>query len=261
MTELYGLLGHPIAHSRSPALHRRWFAEHGIDAAYHSFDTDDPAAIDAAFVLGLRGANLTTPLKCVDSDRIRREPDAEAIGAVNVLIRDRAGWIGANTDGEGFLRSLALRGVSPDGRRCVVFGAGGAARAVAVTLARSGAASIAIRARDPAQAERLAGRVGASAGPIDAQAAAGAELVVVATAGRAEALGSIDLDHLGPAPVWADLNYWDPHPPGFDRARSAGCTTVDGWGMLVFQGAAAFERWTGRTVDAAALVLRGSETL
>jgi shikimate dehydrogenase len=248
-TAVYALLGSPVARSRSPALHNAWFAETGRNAVYVALEVRDGAAIDAAWAIGLRGANLTTPLKELAVGRVRCDGDAAAIGAVNLLVREDGGWVGGNTDAEGFVRSLEARGIAIAGRRCVVLGAGGAARAVVVGLRRRGAGEIAVRARRPERAREVAALVGGSGAALDRGAARGADLVVVATSGRVGALAELDLDRLGADPVWVDLNYWDPDPPGSARAGAAGCAVVDGLGMLEWQAALSFERWTGIAVQ------------
>lgn len=257
MTAVYALLGRPVHHSRSPALHNGWFRAFGIDAVYVALEVPAGAedrVVDAVRTLGLAGANATVPLKerlvgAVD----RLTDDARAIGAVNVLVRDPpdGALVGANTDAEGFCRSVEGAGHALAGRHVAIVGAGGAARAVAWGVAGRGAASVRIAARDPARGEALAVAVGASeacavrSGPIDAGFVAGADVLVVATSGRAPAIAALDPAALAPGAVWVDLNYWDPEPIGLRAAAAAGCATVDGSGMLTWQAALAFELWTG----------------
>lgn len=248
-TAVYGLVGTPVAHSRSPALHNAWFAAAGIDAVYVTFDTDDPQAPAHAHALGVAGLNVTTPLKAAAlAAAVSADADAVRVGAANVLVRTPRGWHAANTDVEGLCRSIEASGVPIAGRRAVILGAGGAARAAAVGLAARGA-TVDVLARRPDEAARVAALVGGGAGAIDDAGIAGRDLVVVATKGRAEAVAALDPRRLAAGAAWVDLNYWDPDPPGAGAARAAGCAVVDGWGMLVHQAALAFERWTGRAPD------------
>jgi shikimate dehydrogenase len=248
-TPVYGLIGTPVAHSLSPGLHNRWFADAGIDAAYVAFDTADPRAPAHAFALGVAGLNVTTPLKAAAlASAASADADAARVGAANVLVRTPRGWHAANTDVEGLCRALEAAGVQIALRRAVILGAGGAARAAAVGLAARGA-TVDVLARRPEEAARVAALVGGGAGAIDDAGVAGRDLVIVATKGRAEAVAALDPGRLAPGAAWMDLNYWDPDPPGFAAARAAGCAVVDGWGMLVQQAALAFERWTGVAPD------------
>ena len=209
-------------------------------------------ALDAARDLGLAGANLTTPLKERALGRLELEPSARAIGAVNLVLRDGDRWIGANTDAEGFCRSVEARGVEIPGRAAAVIGTGGAARATALGLAGRGARALRVLGRRPEAARGVAlaveaafPRVSCTVGPIGTNAIAGAEIVVVATSGRPSSVAALDPAVLAEGAAWIDLNYWDPDPPGFAAAAARGCVVVDGSGMLAWQAALSFERWTG----------------
>jgi shikimate dehydrogenase len=255
-TQVFAVLGRPVRHSASPALHNAWFAAHGLDAVYVALEVPEgaePRVVDAVRALGLAGANVTAPLK----DRVVDQLDAldetaRAVGAVNTIAREGDALVGANTDVEGFCRSVEARGVDLRGRDAVILGAGGAARAVAVGLAHRGAARIRIAARRPERAAIVAGQVGRAfpdasllSVPMGDRAIAGADLVVVATSGRPAAVAASDPAALAEGAVWVDLNYWDPDPVGFRAAAARGCHTIDGRGMLHWQAALSFERWTG----------------
>ncbi len=256
-TGVVALLGRPVAHSQSPALHNAWFAAAGLDLVYVALEVPPGAedrATDAVRTLGLRGANVTAPLKeRVVAGVDALDADAAATGAVNTLAWDGPRLVGANTDVRGFARSLDEAGVDPAGRRAVVVGAGGAALAVGVALARGGVGSLLFVARRPERAERVGERcrparpgIVVGAAPLEPGALAGAELVVVASSGRAEALDRVDPATLGAGAAWVDLNYWDPDPPGLRRAAEAGLRTASGDAMLRAQAALSFEAWTGR---------------
>lgn len=259
-TRLYGVVGRPVRHSRSPALHNAWFRTHQVDAVYLALEVPDgreDRVLEALDTFGVAGANLTTPLK----ERFvaalpALDPSARAVGAVNLLVREADHWRGANTDAEGFCRSVEAHGVSFTGRIAAVIGTGGAARAVAAGLASRGAREVRILGRRPERAEAIAAALQDpfpgtpfSTGSITSAAIAGAEILAVATAGRASAVGDLDPRSLAPAATWIDLNYWDPDPPGMRSAAATGCTTIDGSGMLVWQAALSFEQWIGVLPD------------
>lgn len=251
-TRVVALIGTPVRHSRSPALHNAWFRAAGIDAVYVALEA--PLDTDAAAMVrgGLWGANLTIPFKRTVLDRVDRlEAEAEVTGAVNTLYRDGDLLVGANTDVDGWATD-ACRHTELAGRRAVVLGAGGAAVAVAYALAKHGVGRVHIANRSPAGAvvDRLrqaAPTVAWSHGALSPDAVADADLVVQAlpAAGRA-AVEALDLDRLAPEGTWFDLNYFDPDPPAFPSVRARGWQTVDGHGMLEAQAALAFQRWAGR---------------
>lgn len=252
-TRLLCVLGHPVAHSRSPELHSAAIAATGVDAVYLAFDVAPEAF--AAAIAGLRalrgwlGANVTIPHKAAAlalADAATEE--AAFVGAANTLFWDEQGRLVAdNTDAVGLQQVLADDiGVAP-GDRAVIVGSGGAARAAAVALGRLGAA-VAVDARRPeagAEVAELAVRAGGAAGADEGPP----RLVVNATPlGRhGERLPERWMG-LGAGQVALDLNV-DPEPSPFLRAAAAGgARAVDGRGMLVAQAVAAFARWTGTRV-------------
>lgn len=255
-TRVLGVIGRPVRHSLSPALHNAWLRHHDIDAVYLALETppgshDVPGAIRA---LGLMGANITVPHKQAVFDGVdRRSPAALACGSVNTVVCEPDGTlIGHNTDGDGFLDALAEVGLDPSGRRVSLLGAGGAARAVAVALARAGVASIAVFNRTRTHAQALADAIDApvSVHPLTPEAfgAMPSELVVqtLPGAGR-EAVRALPL-----APVegaWVDLNYWDPDPPHTAALAASGHLVQSGHAMLLYQAARAFTLFTAVTPD------------
>ena len=238
-TRVVALLGHPVAHSQSPTLHNGWIEQLGLDAVYVAMDGGPACPTDPALLVraGLWGANLTIPLKTrATPDQL--EADAAATGAVNTLYWRDGLLVGANTDVEGFRHSTEAALGSLAGRRCLVLGTGGAARAV-------------IHALQSAQADRVevAGRTDRGLGlpvhllsEVDTR---GFDLVVqtLPAAGRA-AVAALDLPQ-GAGAAWVDLNYWDADPPLASQARAAGIPFVTGHAMLDAQARAAFERWFG----------------
>ncbi|MCA1596033.1 MAG: shikimate dehydrogenase, partial [Chloroflexi bacterium] len=162
-TRLVGVMGHPVGHSLSPAMHNAAFQALGLDYCYVPFDVAPEAVGDAlrgAQALGLVGLNVTIPHKpAVYREMDVLTPGARAVEAVNTVeIRDGL-LIGHNTDGEGFARSLETAGVLVAGRRVTIVGAGGAARSVAASCVQRSAASVVVLSRRPEQAIELCGRL------------------------------------------------------------------------------------------------------
>ena len=254
-----GVIGSPIAHSLSPVLHNAAFAALGL-AGWHSFAFEVPGgeagrALEDVVRHGLRGLSVTMPHKAdvaaavgVCSDVARR------LDAVNCVLNREGTLFGTNTDGQGFIDALA-RGVGfdPAARRCLVVGAGGAARAVILALAEAGAAEVAVLNRTPARAAEAAMLAGAAGLVVtgDVAAAVGrADLVVNATpvgmaGGQNAEAWPLAPELLRPGQVAADLVYVPRPTAWLERAAAAGATPLDGLGMLVHQAAAQLVLWTG----------------
>lgn len=255
-TRVAGVMGSPIAHSLSPALHNAGYEALGLDWAYVAFEVPAGgavAALDAVRALGLGGLNVTMPHKADVAAAVDHlTPTAAALGAVNTVVPEADGLLGDSTDGPGFLAALTDEGFDPAGRRCLVLGAGGAARAVVHALGTAGASvDVTARRREAAivAAELADGRV---VGP---EAADGAELVVNATpVGMARTPGlPVDPARLGSGQLVVDLVY-DPRDTELLRAaRARGAATADGVGMLVHQAALSFRAFTGEDAPLAAL--------
>ena len=255
---LAGVIGHPVAHSKSPTLHGYWLKTYGLEGHYVPMDVapDDLEAVlrtlpNAGFV----GANVTVPhkeaaLRLADevSDR------AQKIGAANTLVFRADGSIYAdNTDGYGFMENLR-RGASdwvPSDGPAVVFGAGGAARAVLQGLIDAGVPQILLSNRTRARAEQLQTEFGPSITVVDwdqvGDVLNGASLVVNTSSlgmqGQPEL--PVPLDGLQPGSVVTDLVYAPLKTHLLQVAEDAGCVTVDGLGMLLHQAVPGFEAWFG----------------
>jgi shikimate dehydrogenase len=181
-----------------------------------------------------------------------RTPTAERLGAVNCVADDQGAWLGDSTDGAGLLGALARGGrFQPDGRRCLVVGAGGAARAVVAALGDAGAAEVVVVNRT-AQRAALAAALAGPAGRVGtAEDARTCDLVVNATpagmggVSRGPDGWPIDPDLLGPGQLVVDLVYHPPVTRWLEAAAARGATTMNGLGMLVHQAALLIERWTG----------------
>ncbi len=243
-----------MAHSLSPVIHNAGFAALDLDWTYVAFPVPAGGAADAVAAMrtmGIEGLNVTMPHKAgVIAALDRVSPTAALLGAVNTIHRVGGELHGESTDGDGFVDALRHdEGFEADGRRAVVFGAGGAARAVVLALARAGAASITVVNRTPESAQRTAALAG-SRGVVGSEATVdAADLVVNATplgmAGVGEGELPLDPARLGKGQVVVDLVYHPLRTPLLVEARARGAVAVTGLGMLIHQAAHAFRLWTG----------------
>jgi shikimate dehydrogenase len=247
LMDVAAVIGFPIRHSLSPAIHNAAFDELGLDWIYLQLAVppDRPAdGVRALRLLRASGANVTMPHKLgVVPSLDCLTAEAEALGAVNTIAREGARLIGHNTDGAGFLAAIREEaGFEPRGCRALIVGAGGAARAVAVALALGGA-TVTVEARRPRQAEAVA-HLAPGIQMLPWGEPADADLVVQATSARQD----LPLDALpfGPDVLAVDLIYSPPPTPFLDAAARAGARALGGLGMLVHQAALSFELWTGR---------------
>lgn len=255
-TRVAAVIGSPIRHSLSPAIHNAAFRSLDLDWVYVALEVADgavPAALDGVRALGIEGLSVTMPHKdAVAAGVDDLSDDARVLGAVNCVVRDGSRLTGHNTDGPGFLGGLrAAAGLDVAGARCVVLGAGGAARAVIRSLAVAGAADVAVVNRTPHRGEaaaRLAGAVGRVGVADDVTTA---DLLVNATSvGMGAEPGApaplpIAAELLHGGLVVADLVMHPVTTPLLQAAAERDATPVDGLGMLVHQAALAFELWTG----------------
>jgi len=236
-------------------MHNAAFRSTGLDWIYVALEVAAGgvgAALDGARALHMGGLSVTIPHKAAAAGEVDElSTAAAAIGAVNTVVPAGEGRLrGENTDGDGFLRSLADENFDPAGRRCLVLGAGGAARAVIHALAGAGAGEVVVVNRSADRA-RAAVALAGSGGRIGSTAdVAAADLVVNATplglTGIEIDTLPVDPDLLGPGQLLLDLI---PNPavtPLMAAARRRGAQAVGGLGMLVHQGALAFELWTGQ---------------
>ncbi len=258
MTRLAAVIGHPVRHSLSPAMHNAVFAAAALDWRFVTFDIvpgGAAAAIGSMAVLDIGGFAVTMPHKEQAAGAVDDvDPAARALRSVNtVVLRDDGTTFGASTDGRGFVDSVVAAGHDVVGMRVVVLGAGGAARAIVDALGRAGADDISIVNRTTATATEAA-RLSdvAHVGVIDDVAQA--DLLVNATS---IGMGTDDLP-LGPAWLRADLVVADIvyHPLEtalLRAARHEGAHVVDGLGMLVHQAVLQQELWTGLRPDPAVL--------
>ncbi len=268
MTRVYGIFGWPVAHSRSPAMHNAAFAALGLDAVYVPLAVQPERlgrAVEALRALGIAGVNVTLPHKTEVIPLLDEiTPAARAMAAVNTVIRREQWLVGDNTDAEGLARSLREAQVALHGASAVVLGAGGAARAAVFGLASSGALRITVAARNRAAATALVAELAAHAPAVtlatcglDAEltsALSSCSLLIQATSATLGASGAADafaaslpLEALPASATVCDLVYKPLRTAVLARADRLGLRTVDGLGMLLHQGALAFERWTEQT--------------
>ena len=262
-TRIVGVIGDPVEHSRSPQMHNAAFAKAGLDYVYVPFHvrSDDLAdAITGFKAINVVGINVTLPHKqAVIPSLTSISREAELIGAVNTLSFNDGEIHGDNTDAPGVLRALEENeNMSvPIGEAVVVLGAGGAARAVVVALALAGVASITIANRTVEKAvslaEEMARKTGVpmyGMGLTDSRlrAAVHQSVLLINTATTSMDANHpllISADWFQQRSIVYDIVYTPPVTPLMQAANARGCRTLGGIGMLVHQGAIAFEKWTG----------------
>ncbi len=266
MARRLGIFGFPIGHSLSPAFQQAALDHYEIYARYEAWETS-PADLGAAVArlrdCGYMGANVTVPHKVEVMAHLDEVDElARLIGAVNTIVKRGERLIGHNTDAGGFVESLRRAGgFDPEGRRALLLGAGGAARAAAFALARGGASELVIANRTLERAAALAAELGGDGDGVIAihladaaslgEAAAHADLVVNSTTVGMRHTPEQDKSPLpdgvlGCGSVVYDMVYNPARTPLLAQAELAGATAVGGLSMLIHQGAAAFELWTGK---------------
>jgi shikimate dehydrogenase len=262
-TRLCGIIGDPVEHTMSPAMHNAAFKKLGLNYLYVPCRVkvaDLGKAIDGMRALNIRGLNVTIPHKVnVIPFLDKLDPMVEGIGAVNTIVNDEGVLTGYNTDASGFIQSLAEEGIEPKGKRVVILGAGGASRAISFVLAeREASLAILNRSEELSWAEELTKSISRRFGrPIEAlelneknlrKVLEKVDIVVNATS-----VGMSPNTNETPIPsrlIRPDMAVFDAvYNPVKTRllqeAKAAGARTLSGLNMLVWQGAVAFERWTG----------------
>ena len=255
---LAGVLGWPVAHSRSPTIHNFWLGHYGIAGRYVLLPVPPEKlslALPGLAVLGFRGCNVTTPHKQAVMALIDRvNPLAKRIGAVNTIVVEKDGSLtGFNNDGNGFIQSLrdAKPAWRPDSGPIAVVGAGGAGRAVVASLAEQGAREIRLINRTFERAQAIATEYGPplTAVPWEQRndALDGVALLANATTQGTAGKPPLDirLDRLPRDAIVGDLIYVPPETPLLRAARARGNLTVNGLGLLLNQARPAFQAWFG----------------
>ena len=259
---LAGVIGMPVAHSRSPTIHNFWLNAHGLRGAYVPLAVQPERLKDALaglVALGFRGCNVTMPHKQTAMPLLHRVNEtARRIGAVNTIVVEADGTLsGFNNDGNGFVQSLrdARPGWRADEGPILLLGAGGAARAVVVALLENGARDIRIANRTPEKAQAIAAEFGSaiSTAAWDDRSAAVADVALLINSTDRGMVGKpaldIDLTRLSSGTLVADLIYTPLETPFLAYARGRGCTTVNGLGLLLNQARLAFQAWFGVLPD------------
>ncbi len=248
-----GVLGWPVGHSRSPRLHGFWLERYRIDGAYVPLPVAPEhfaAAVRGLAAAGFAGANVTLPHKLAAASLCdERDVSAERAGAVNTLVFRHGRILGSNTDGFGFLANLRDHGVDPAAGPALVLGAGGAARAVAASLAEAGA-PVFVTARRTEEADRLAATLpGLRTLPWVAREAALAEMALVVNTTAAGMTGreplALELDRAAAGLAVADVIYVPRETNLLAAARTRGLVAVGGLGMLLHQARPGFAAWFG----------------
>jgi len=250
-TALYGIIGHPVGHSLSPSMHNAGFRALGIDAVYLAFDVGPGRLSDALLgvrALGIRGLSVTIPHKEAVIPLLDEvDETAGTMGAVNTIFFRDGRLLGMNTDWLGVVKALEVE-TALAGRKVLVLGAGGSARAVAFGLTKRGA-TVHIANRTPEKARVLAGLFGGTWSGLDGIGDVGASILVNTTSvGMAPeaSVSPVPAEILPGVDVVMDLVYRPRETRLLREAREAGCRVVDGLSMLLHQGVAQFELWTGR---------------
>lgn len=265
-TRVAAVIGDPVRHSLSPAIHNAAFAALGLDWVYLALPVpagQARAAIRGMRALGIEGLNVTMPHKTAVAKVVDRlTPAAEALRAVNTVARIGGELLGDSTDGTGFVNALRDdEGIDPVGMRFLVVGAGGAARAVVRAVGEAGAAEVVVAARRSRQASACA-RLAGTAGRVGTVEEVGeVDVIVNATPiGMGEVVAfpgtattPVDPERLSPGQLVVDLVYEPLVTPLVAAARERGVASVNGVGMLVHQAALAFRLWTGEEAPLAAM--------
>ncbi len=270
-SELVGVFGHPVAENPTIVMQEAAFRALGLNWRYLNMEVyphELAAAMQGLRAMNFRGVNLTIPHKVAVLQYLDEvSPDAALMGAVNTVRRNGDRLMGENTDGKGFLRSLREdAGVDPAGKRVVVLGAGGAARAMTVELALAGASHITVvnrnaqrgkalaallNDRTPAQAEFVEWH-GRYAIPSDTDIIANATSIGLYP--NVHEQPDVDYTTITANMVVCDVIPNPPQTPFLRQAADRGARTLDGLGMLVYQGAIALKMWSG--LDAPVAVMR-----
>lgn len=269
-TELIGLFAYPIRHSDSPAMHNLAFAKLGLDYVYLAFEVDRgslPGAIEGLRAMKMRGANISMPNKTVVAQYLDKlSPAAQLCGAVNTIVNDDGVLTGHITDGIGYMAALRDNGIDVSGRKMTLLGGGGAATAIAIQAALEGVGEISMfNARDSfwekarETMEKINGRTKCRANlyPLSDHERLRKEIAGSCTLTNATGVGMKpqegkclipDETYLRPDLAVIDVVYAPRRTPLLEMARSVGCKYMNGLGMMLFQGAAAFQLWTGKSM-------------
>ncbi|MEK5232634.1 shikimate dehydrogenase [Lysinibacillus sp. FSL K6-0232] len=257
MKKWFAVIGDPIEHSKSPAMHNAWFEEMGIDATYipiHVSPHQLASAVAGLKTLGASGWNVTIPHKTAIIPYLDELDElAQKMGAVNTVVRTQEGKLkGYNTDGIGFVRSLEEAvGTDHKNRPVLLVGAGGAARGIAFAMQQQGYRDLTIANRTVANAQAIVDEMemGRAMSLQEAEETLADFSIIVQMTSAGLATGNFSmpfsLDRLTTEAIVADIVYNPLMTPFLQAAEEQGATIVTGLGMFVHQGAIAFEHWLG----------------
>ncbi len=267
-TELIGLMAYPIRHSSSPAMQNEAFAKLGFDYAYLAFEVgadEIEDAVKAIRTLKMRGSNISMPNKTLVGQYLDElSPAARLCGAVNTIVNDNGHLTGHITDGIGFMESLKDNNIDPIGKKVTICGCGGAGTAIEIQAALDGVSEISIFNRKDEfwdrgldNVEKINKNTGCKAALYDLydtdllrREMDSSYLFVNATCTGMKPLEDVsvvpDISYFRPELIVADVPYSPLETKMRKMAKEAGCKTMNGLGMMLFQGSAAFELWTGR---------------
>jgi shikimate dehydrogenase len=268
--ELVGCFGQPVAENPTGAMQEAAFAALGLNWRYLTVEVTPEKLGDAILgmrAFGMRGVNLTIPHKVSVIRHLDQiAPDAALIGAVNTVRREGDQLIGENTDGKGFLRGVRINaGVDPKGKRVVVLGAGGAARAILAELALAGVSDLLVVNRSIQRGEEIVAdlasktnaRIGFQPWLGTYAVPEAADLLVNATSiglyPDVNSMPPVDLRAARPDMLVCDVVFNPPETRFLAAARQRGLPVLDGLAMLVYQGVIGFELWTGRAAPEAVM--------
>lgn len=272
-TELIGLIATPIRHSKSPTMHNEAFAKLGLDYAYLAFEVGKEQLEDAVKgfkALGVRGYNVSMPNKTVIGKYLDKlSPAAELCGAVNTVVNDNGVLTGNITDGIGYMRSLKDKGFDVIGKKMTIVGAGGAATAIEIQAALDGVKEISIFNRKDEFWDRAVQNVKninektnckATLFDLDDKEALRREIADSYLFANATGVGMKPLEgqmvipdasYLRPNLIVTDVVYMPTKTKLLEVAEEVGCPCMNGLGMMLYQGAAAFKMWTGEDMPIA----------
>ena len=267
-TELIGLIAKPIRHSKSPMMHNTAFEALGLDYAYLVFDVDETnlaPAVEGLKALGVKGFNVSMPIKGAIIPYLDEVlPAGRLCNAVNTVINDNGRLIGTSTDGEGFMMACKDAGIDIIGKKITLLGAGGASTAIAMQAGLDGVAEISIFNGDNpfwdravANCEKLNTQTNCKANAyrledterLREELATSVALVNATNIGFGDQTGMSpipDASFLRPDLVVCDVIYIPEKTALLEMAEGVGCKTMNGLGMMLYQGAAAFKMWTGK---------------
>ena len=261
--ELVGLLGDPVNENPTGVMQEAAFAALGLNWRYLTIEVKPDKLAEAMTgvrAFGMQGLNLTMPHKVAVMDYLDEiAPAAKAIGAVNTVRREAGRLIGENTDGKGFLRGVRVdAGVGPAGKRVVILGAGGAARAIATELALAGASDLVIVNRTQARGEAMVNDLHASTSANvhfevwkgTYQVPSDADVLVNATSiglyPDVDGMPDVSISDVNPDMLVGDVVFYPSETRLIQAAKARGLPVLDGLSMLVYQGVLGFEMWTGK---------------